>query len=41
MYIYIYKVLNHFYMNNEYPSNSPMVAHSYEVKKDPFHPCEE
>ena len=37
---YTKKILNHFYMDKAYPLSLSMVVRSFDVKKDPFRPCE-
>ena len=37
---YTKKILKHFYMDKTHPLSSSMIVRSLDVKKDPFHPCE-
>ena len=37
---YTKKILKRFYMDKAHPLSSPMIAHSLDVKKNPFCPCE-
>ena len=37
---YTKKILKRFYMDKAHPLSSPMIVRSLDVKKDPFHPCE-
>ena len=37
---YTKKILKRFYMDKAHPLSSPMIVHSFDVKNDPFCPCE-